>query len=75
MDYKDYNLVALEKMIAYRHLDMVMMNHLEGKVNIYFYSEFFFLPVVVGGPPVGGADGCCACGYGGAVLDAYGLVP
>ncbi len=45
--------------------------------NITFslLRNFFFLPVVVvgGGPPVGGADGCCACGYGGAALDAYGL--
>jgi hypothetical protein len=78
MDYTDYNLVALERMVAYMHLDMVMPNHLKYRLrnkSFFFLSVIFFIPVVVGGgPPDGGADGCCACGYGGAALDAYGLL-
>ncbi len=36
----------------------------------------FFSPgAVVGGrPPAGGADGCCAGGYGEAALAGYGLL-
>ncbi len=72
MDYMDYSQVALERMVAYMHLDKAMLNHLNRRKtklskNFLFIS---FIPGTVGGawPPVNGADGCCACGYGGAVL-------
>ena len=58
----DCNQVAWERMVACMHLGMVMKNHLKQQ-NIFTDSFlcFVFLPGVVvgGGPPVGGADGCC----------------
>jgi hypothetical protein len=49
----DCNLVALEKMVAYKHWDMVMKNHLKDKkINIFrfsfarFSSNQVLLPVV-----------------------------
>jgi hypothetical protein len=52
MDYMDYNQVALERMVAYMHLDKVMVHHLKRKYhrkrNIFFkYHSYQVLLVVV----------------------------
>ncbi len=74
MDCMDYNLVALERTVAYMHLDKAIVHHLnqENIVETTILSCYINIPGTVGGgwPPVGGAAGW-AYGYGGALLGGY----
>ena len=60
----DCNPVALERMVAYKHLDMAMQNRLKSKFQINSLFIILFSPGAVagGGPPVDGAAGCCVGG-------------